>query len=199
MAENSPETAPSADYDVVLLIEQAMTDADARQVRSLHEGLDEPVTYHVLLPVDDAAARIEAAMGSMAGHDLVPGPALGVPSTDLAEIAKETKEPGQRRPRGDARRRSRPPGPAPRARSSPDHPIEALAAKVTEVDGREAIILTRPHVVAEFFHVDWTSQARRKIGVPVLHLLEHENFDEQAGGGEGASLSDARPSMRPSP
>ena len=55
------------------------------------------------------------------------------------------------------------------------------------VDGREAIILTRPHVVAEFFHVDWTSRARRKIGVPVLHLLEHENFDEQAGGGEGVT------------
>jgi hypothetical protein len=66
-------------------------------------------------------------------------------------------------------------------------PIEALAAAVAEVDGREAIILTRPHVVAEFFHVDWTSRARRKIGVPVLHLLEHETFDEQAGGGEGVS------------
>ena len=47
------------------------------------------------------------------------------------------------------------------------------------------IILTRPHVVSEFFHVDWTSRARRKLGVPVLHLLEHENFDEQAGEGEG--------------
>jgi hypothetical protein len=68
-----------------------------------------------------------------------------------------------------------------------DEPIEALAAEVKAVDGREAIILTRSHVVAEFFHLDWTSRARRKIGVPVLHLLEHENFDEQAGGGEGVS------------
>jgi hypothetical protein len=68
-----------------------------------------------------------------------------------------------------------------------DDPIHALAAEVSAVDGREAIILTRPHVVAEFFHLDWTSRARRKIGVPVLHLLEHENFDEQAGGGEGVS------------
>ena len=64
-------------------------------------------------------------------------------------------------------------------------PIEALRDKVTAVDAREAIILTRPHVVAEFFHVDWTSRARRKLGVPVLHLLEHENFDQQAGEGEG--------------
>jgi hypothetical protein len=66
-------------------------------------------------------------------------------------------------------------------------PIRALVAKVTEVDARETIILTRPHVISEFFHVDWTSKARRKLGVPVLHLLEHENFDEQAGEGEGIS------------
>jgi hypothetical protein len=66
-------------------------------------------------------------------------------------------------------------------------PIDALATAVADLDGREAIILTRPHVVAEFFHVDWTSRARRKIGVPVLHLLEHETFDEQAGSGEGVT------------
>jgi hypothetical protein len=66
-------------------------------------------------------------------------------------------------------------------------PIDALTAKVTEVNAAEAIILTRPHVVSEFFHLDWTSRARRKLGVPVLHLLEHETFDEQAGGGEGVT------------
>ena len=66
-------------------------------------------------------------------------------------------------------------------------PVDALIAKVAEVDAREAIILTRPHVVAEFFHVDWSSRARRKLGVPVLHLIEQETFDEQAGGGEGVT------------
>jgi hypothetical protein len=68
-------------------------------------------------------------------------------------------------------------------------PVEALSAKVAEVRAAEAIILTRKHVIAEFFHVDWTSRARRKIGVPILHLLEHENFDEQAEhyGGEGVT------------
>ena len=62
-----------------------------------------------------------------------------------------------------------------------------LVARAREVDAREVIVLTRPHVVAELFHVDWNSRARRKLGVPVLHLLEHENFDEQAGDGEGIS------------
>jgi hypothetical protein len=68
-----------------------------------------------------------------------------------------------------------------------EHPIDALSAAVTDTGGREAIILTRPHVVAEFFHLDWTSRARRKIGVPCLHLLEHETLEEQAGGGEGVT------------
>ena len=46
------------DYDVVLLVEQALSADDARQVTDLHNDLDEPVTYHVLLPVEDAAARV---------------------------------------------------------------------------------------------------------------------------------------------
>ena len=54
-----------ADYDVVLLVEQALSGADALRVRSLHEGLDDPVTYHVLMPVEDAAARVEAALTAL--------------------------------------------------------------------------------------------------------------------------------------
>jgi len=64
----------SETYTVVLLVEQALSVADARQVRSLHEGLDDPtqhVSYHVLLPVEDAAARIEAAMGAVSGDTMI--------------------------------------------------------------------------------------------------------------------------------
>jgi hypothetical protein len=187
VAENPAQTPPdTADYDVVLLVEQALSDADARQVRSLHEGLDQPVTYHVLMPVEDAAARIEAAMGSVTGHDLVPGPSIAVPPPDLAEIARETKEQAEAALEATLTA-LRSAGARAHGQVVSGHPIDALKDKVTEVDGREAIILTRPHVVAEFFHVDWSSQARRRIGVPVLHLLEHESFDEQAGGGEGVT------------
>ncbi len=66
-------------YPVVLLVEQALSAADAAQVRSLHEELVEEgqqVSYHVLLPIHDAAARIEAAMGSLAGGELLTSPAV---------------------------------------------------------------------------------------------------------------------------
>jgi len=173
-------------YHVVLLVEQALTTVDARQVRSLHEGLDEPVFYHVLLPIEDAAARIEASMGSLAAGEVLASPAMTMRDVDLEAVRQDCEE----RSREDLEATLaalRAVGATATGRVVESQPIDALARVVAEVDGREAIIFTRPHVVAEFFHVDWTSKARRKIGVPVLHLLEHETFDEQAGGGEGIS------------
>ena len=171
-------------YHVVLLVEQALTPADARQVRSLHEGLDEPVVYHVLLPLEDAAARIEASMGSLAAGEVLASPAMTMRDVDI-EAVREDCEQRSREDLEATLAALRAAGATATGRVVESQPIDALARIVAEVDGREAIILTRSHVVAEFFHVDWTSKARRKIGVPVLHLLEHETFDEQAGGGEG--------------
>ena len=179
----SEHAAPdrTEDYDVVLLIEQALTPRDAAQVHSLHEGLDGPVTYHVLLPLEDAAARIESAMGSLTAGDMLAAPTLPMSEVDLEAVRRDCED----RSSDDLARTLealRGSGATARGQVVSDPPIDALAAKVAEVDGREAIILTRPHVVSEFFHVDWTSKARRKLGVPVLHLLEHETFDEQAEG-----------------
>ena len=176
MSENSTE-----DYDVVLLIEQALTPQDAAQVHSLHEGLDVPVIYHVLLPLEDAAARIESAMGSLTAGDMLASPTMPMSEVDLEAVRKdcEDRSHAELDQTLEALRAS---GATARGQVVTDPPIDALAAKVTEVDGREAIILTRPHVVAEFFHLDWTSKARRRLGVPILHLLERETFDEQAEG-----------------
>ncbi len=176
-----------ADYDVVLLIEQELSPADARQVRSLHEGLDDPVTYHVLLPLEDAAARIEASMGSLSAGEMMGSPAMSMRDVDLDAVRKECEERTSRELAATLAALEMAGATIGSSGIVTEPPIDALAAKVSTVDGREAIILTRPHVVAEFFHLDWTSRARRKIGVPVLHLLEHENFDEQAGGGEGVT------------
>ncbi|GAB3772141.1 hypothetical protein FB382_002967 [Nocardioides ginsengisegetis] len=181
MSETNAET-----YHVVLLVEQALTPADAAQVRSLHEGLDEPVTYHVLMPMEDAAARIESAMGSLSAGEVLGSPALAMNDVDLEAVRKDCAE--RSSAELDATLAAlRGAGATAEGCVVSEPPIDALATMVTAVDGREAIILTRSHVVAEFFHVDWTSRARRKIGVPVLHLLEHENFDEQSGAGEGVS------------
>ncbi len=183
MTENPASGSP---YDVVLLVERALTAADAVQVRSLHEGIEDPVRYHVLVPLEDAAARIESAMGSLAAGEVMSSPAMAMSEVDLDAVRKDCQDRSSQE-LATTLEVLRAAGAEVEGSVVTDPPIDALTDAVAEFDGREAIILTRPHVVAEFFHLDWTSRARRKIGVPVLHLLEHETFDEQAGGGEGVT------------
>ena len=171
-------------YDVVLLVEQPLSLQDAQQVRGLHTDVADPVRYHVLLPVEDAAARVESAMGSIAASEVLASPALMMDQENIEAVQHELLEQARSDVSCCIDRMTECGADVVGEVVSAD-PIEALAAKVTEVNAAEAIILTRPHVVSEFFHLDWTSRARRKLGVPVLHLLEHETFDEQAGGGEG--------------
>jgi hypothetical protein len=178
----------SETYDVVLLVEEALTAADAAQVRSLHEELvaeDQHVRYHVLLPLEDAAARIEAAMGSISA-DTLASPRIPMDPETVEVVREETERTSAHDLQAtlDALTAA---GATADGKVVEDDPIDALAGEVAAVDGREAIIVTRSHVVSEFFHLDWTSRARRRIGVPVLHLLEHESFDEQAGSGEGVT------------
>lgn len=173
-------------YEVVLLVEQALSADDAARVRFLHEGIEEPLRYTVLIPVEDAAARIEAAMGSLSGAELGAASTFALSETDLAAVREESRRAADADLAASTAALTAL-GVEAAGRLVPESPIGALQAAVAELDAREVIVLTRPHVVAEFLHLDWTSQARRHLGVPVLHLLEHENFDEQAGGGEGIS------------
>jgi hypothetical protein len=182
---NDDITDGIGDYHVVLLVEQELARMDAAQVRALHDEIEDRVVYHVLIPLEDAAARIEASMGSLSAGEMLASPAMTMRDVDLYAVRKDCKDRSDRELKATIAALEATGATIGSGTVIAEPPIDALAAKVTEVDGREAIILTRPHVVAEFFHLDWTSRARRKIGVPVLHLLEHENFDEQAGGGEG--------------
>ena len=175
-------------YDVVLLVEQPLSIKDAAQVRSLHQDVADPVRYHVLLPVENAAARVESALGSVAATDVLATPSLGLQTEDVNEVQRELLEHARKDCSGCVDRLADG-GLDVSGEVVSEEPVAALAAKVREVAAAEVIVLTRSHVVAEFFHVDWTARARRKIGVPILHLLEHESFDEQAEsyGGEGVT------------
>ncbi len=78
-------------YNVVLLVEEPLSAIDASQVVSLHEEIaaegEGPVTYYVLLPMEDAAARIEASLGSLSGGGMVGAPSLLLDSVDFERSA----------------------------------------------------------------------------------------------------------------
>ncbi len=172
-------------YDVVLLVEQPFTAQDATNLRELHGDIEDPVIYHVLLPVEDASARVESAIGTLGG-DVWSSPTVNIDPTEIRDLRQELLTTCREGVDTTIAAITAAGGKAVGEPVTID-PIDALVAKSAEVSAAEVIILTRPHVISEFFHVDWTSKARRKLGVPVLHLLEHENFDEQAGEGEGIS------------
>ncbi len=161
-------------YDVALLIERQLNDLDATQIVALHEGLDEPVAYHILLPVESSTAVLSSSMSALGAGQFMPPTEPDV----LAEVQREIKTAGQAELEASAALLS---SHAKNVTSqlTEDDPILALAELVKATGSAEVIILTEPHIVSEFFHVDWTSRARRKLEVPTLHLLEHVPFDAQ--------------------
>lgn len=166
-------------YQVVLLIERPLSEADARQIAELYTIGAEPTHVHVLLPVEDASARVESALGSIAASEVLATSALNFPDVDVAKIQREMAERSQAalEQSVDALIRH---GCYADGEVTTSDPVEALAAAVQARQASEVVVLTRPHLVAEFFHFDWTSKARRRLGVPCLHLIEHKDGDTQS-------------------
>ena len=162
-------------YDVVLLIERQLSDLDADQVVALHEGLDDTVVYHLLLPVDTSASMLASSMSALSG-----GQIMTVADADMiADVQNELSTAGRAELEASAALLTAN-GQQVTTTLTEDDPISALTDLVAETSSSEAIILTEPHVVREFLHVDWTSRAKRKLDVPTLHLLEHVPFSAQA-------------------
>lgn len=174
-------------YDVVLLVERQLSRLDAEQVTDLHSQIDDTVRYHVLLSGDDVGGRLQASMGSLTSPDGIDS-APPLAEVDTQELVREAAEEDQSELRATIDEVAVS-GCEVTGRVVTGDPIETLAAVVREVGAAEAIVLTEPHVVKEFFHLDWTARARRHLDVPILHLLEHEPIEAQSsGGGEGMTL-----------
>ncbi|WP_459183673.1 indole-3-glycerol phosphate synthase [Streptomyces sp.] len=156
-------------FTTVLMIEKPLVPADLELVTTLHG--DEPVSFVVLMQPRGDQDRLLRAIDDVA----------------LGELDKAVRE-GQQPEGGDALL------PAERAlahslKSLRDsgseavgevvesHPIELLKSVVEQTHADEVIVLTAPHLVEEFFHRDWTSRARHKVGVPVLKLFAHNPDD----------------------
>ncbi len=153
-------------FTSVLMIEKALTSADVEFVTTLHG--DESASFHVLLqPRGNQADRLLRAIDDLA---------LG----ELDEAAREGETPEGEQALDEGERALevslqalRAAGSEAEGRLIEDHPLDALKSLVEEVGADEVLVLTDPHYVEEFFHRDWASRARHKVGVPVLKLFSH--------------------------
>ncbi|MEV3991536.1 indole-3-glycerol phosphate synthase [Streptomyces sp. NPDC049837] len=159
-------------FTSVLMIEKPLSSVDVEFVTTLHG--DERMSFIVLMqPRGDQVVLLRA----------IDDVALG----ELKEAVKEGEEhPGQAAgltaPQGLelSLRALRAAGCDAVGQVVEDHPLDKLKAVVDESGADEVIVLTKPHYVEEFFHRDWASRARHKVGVPVLKLFAHNDEPDTA-------------------
>ncbi|OEV04482.1 indole-3-glycerol phosphate synthase [Streptomyces oceani] len=154
-------------FTTVLMIEKPLVSADVELVTTLHG--DEAVSFLVLMQPRGDQDRLLRALDDVA---------LG----ELDDVVHEDEEPtssdGQQTARAGLRHSVnalREVGADAVGQLIEKHPLDLLTKAVEETGADEVIVLTAPHLVEEFFHRDWASRARHRVGVPVLKLFAHSD------------------------
>ncbi|MEU6346636.1 indole-3-glycerol phosphate synthase [Streptomyces sp. NPDC046977] len=156
-------------FTTVLMIEQPLVPADVELVTTLHG--DEPVSFVVLMqPRGDQDRLLRSIDDVVLGeldkavheHDRPEGENALLPAERALNHSLKALRDHGKEAVGEVVER---------------HPIELLRSVVEQTHADEVIVLTAPHLVEEFFHRDWTSRARHKVGVPVLKLFAHNAED----------------------
>lgn len=152
-------------YTIVLLIEKVMDEADVRLVTGLHEGVE--TSFVVVLPGKADHHRLVRALDDVAlGH-------LEEAVEDVEHDPDETAD-ATRRTLSASVAALHAAGVRAEGETAPgEDPLEILKDVVERHSADEVIVLTDPHFIEEFFHRDWASRARHKVGVPVLKLFAH--------------------------
>ncbi|MCT2590862.1 indole-3-glycerol phosphate synthase [Streptomyces sp. N2-109] len=152
-------------FTTVLMIEKPLVSADVELVTTLHG--DEPVSFVVLMQPRGDQDRLLRAL-----DDVVLG--------ELEEAVHEIEEPEGGEDRQPARlalehslKSLREAGVEAVGQIVEKHPLDLLTSIVSQTEADEVVVLTAPHLVEEFFHRDWASRARHRVGVPVLKLFAH--------------------------
>jgi hypothetical protein len=52
----------------------------------------------------------------------------------------------------------------------------AAVVKAVEAGAEEVLVVTSPHAVEDTLHRDWASEARERLGVPVLHVYADSSW-----------------------
>lgn len=152
-------------FTTVLMIEKPLVSADVELVTTLHG--DEHVSFVVLMQPRGDQDRLLRALDDVALGELE----NAVEEADVPEGGEAMK------PAEKALEHSlkvlRGTGAEAVGQVISEHPLDLLKSVVEESAADEVIVLTAPHLVEEFFHRDWASRARHKVGVPVLKLFAH--------------------------
>lgn len=154
---------------IVVLAEVPLTEADASHLSALVDGGD--AVYTVLIPEDrhtnvlgDFLHHLSLFEISEAFHGL-----SHRPSDDEVRVTAD-----------QALQRSllalRNAGLKADGLTARGNAVEEMVSTVRQSGARQAVVITRPHAVADTLHRDWANRAQDQLGVPVLHLYAGSGF-----------------------
>ncbi|MGG5172793.1 hypothetical protein ACQR35_11575 [Pseudarthrobacter sp. J1738] len=155
---------------IIIMTEEVLGAEDRANISELLDGTDAPL--HLLVPADterhllvdflDHLSLLEFAEAFRELSAKAPNPAevhasaQGILDRSLTALAGLGSEVSGEVSDGD--------------------PVDALVAKVRELGASQAVVITRPHAVADTFRTDWANRAQQALGLPVLHLYAGSGF-----------------------
>jgi len=155
---------------IIILTEEALTATDVINITELY-GPDDDVELVLLVPADTKRHLLVDVIDQLTMLDL-PGVLRELrEKPDTATVRAEAQEilDASLAVLADA-------GAKVTGRVADGDPVESLTAQVTESGARQAVVVTRPHALADTFRQDWATQAQRQLGLPVLHLYSDSGF-----------------------
>ena len=164
MTDPVPETPAPADVPgpTIVLTEVPLKALDVTRITGLHEG-DEP-TYRVLVPADTKRNVLVSVLNHLSLFEMREAlEALRPVNRNAAHTDAEETLAESLRVLQDA-------GVEVTGDITEDDPLPTLQTEVARIQAAEVIIVTEPHAVQDTFHTDWASEARERLGVPVLHV-----------------------------
>ncbi|MFC5827264.1 hypothetical protein [Nonomuraea insulae] len=152
-------------FTTILMIEQQLTATDVDFVTTLHD--DSVVSFVVLMRPQGSEDRLLRSIDDVAPGGPAPEDGDFEEEGRAAALALEHSVGGLRAAGSEAV-----------GQLMHGHPLDLLRSVVDETHADEVIVLAAPHLVEKFFERDWASQARHKVGVPVLKVYAHNDEDE---------------------
>jgi hypothetical protein len=161
-------------YDVVVLIEREMSEADARRVAALHARREETVDYHLLI-----SSRHSNGFGG-------PLALLGSNTSDIYGLPVEAS-PGRAQPLADpvedlasviehsARRLRRHNSCEVNVSITHGDVLIGLKSLLVSTASKEVVVVAWPETAARFLVSNWTQRARKALKIPQIRVLEHDS------------------------
>jgi hypothetical protein len=146
----------------IVLTEVPLKPLDVTRIVSLHEG-DEPA-FRVLVPADTERNVLVSVLNHLSLFEMREALEALKPvnrseaHTDAEETLAETLRVLERA------------GVQASGAITDDDPLPTLEVEVGRLQASEVVIVTEPHAVQDTFHTDWASEARDRLGLPVLHI-----------------------------